>query len=222
MHGSKDQLTEDKQVVQKILAGDAGQMNELALRHTSLLERTLVSRGAKPAEAEDLVANLWRDCLPKPGVGRSLLEKYKGPTLLQSWLTTVVTRRLIDFKRRQRHVVFASSTQTPHLLHDRPAPECSPPGEHDLKRLLHHCLRHALDSCSPEELLVLRLVHSHGLTQREVCALWGSHESKVSRLLKQAMRRIERHTLECAREQDPWLDLTWEDFVALCEAETIL
>jgi len=40
---------------------------------------------------------------------------------------------------------------------------------------------------------------------------WG--EWKVSRFLSQAMAQIEKETLRMLKQRDPWLELTWQDFV---------
>jgi hypothetical protein len=40
----------------------------------------------------------------------------------------------------------------------------------------------------------------------------------VSRLLSQSMEEIETHTLAEVRKHDPWLQLTWDDFVNLCSS----
>ena len=68
---------------------------------------------------------------------------------------------------------------------------------------------------------MLRLVYLHGLSQREVARLWSCHESKVSRFLSQALADIQRNTLQETRRQDLWLDLSWQDFLDLCQTQQI-
>jgi DNA-directed RNA polymerase specialized sigma subunit len=68
---------------------------------------------------------------------------------------------------------------------------------------------------------MLRLVFVHGLSQREVMRMWGWSESKVSRKLSSAMAHIEEQTLEKLKQMDPWLDLTWQDFVDLCDTHQV-
>ena len=68
---------------------------------------------------------------------------------------------------------------------------------------------------------MLRLVYLHGISQREVCRMWGWNEAKVSRHLSAAMETIEAETLLRLRQKDPWLKLTWQDFVDLCETHQI-
>jgi hypothetical protein len=35
------------------------------------------------------------------------------------------------------------------------------------------------------------------------------------------MEEIEKHTLAEVKKRDPWIDLTWQDFVELCETHQI-
>jgi hypothetical protein len=47
--------------------------------------------------------------------------------------------------------------------------------------------------------------------------LLGCSEAKVSRTLSQAMSEIEFNTLRHLKTKDAWLELTWQDFLDLCE-----
>ena len=69
--------------------------------------------------------------------------------------------------------------------------------------------------------VLLRLVYIHGLTQREIVRMLGWYESKVSRVLSQTMEQIQTHTLREVKKRDPWLELTWQDFLDLCETHQI-
>ena len=62
-------------------------------------------------------------------------------------------------------------------------------------------------------MVLLRLVYLHDLTQREIVRMLGWSESKVSRFLARAMKEIETHTLKELKKRDPWLELSWQDFV---------
>ena len=63
---------------------------------------------------------------------------------------------------------------------------------------------------------MLKLVHLHGLTGREIARMWGWHESKVSRTASHAEDQIRELTLAEIRRREPSLDLRWEDLVELC------
>jgi len=220
MHKPLDQHKDDWTQVQQYLSGETRILEDLIEKCGPAVRKNLIRRGATPAEAEELTANLWSDCVPDPDNQAGLLEKYTGQTALQSWLLTVATRRLIDFKRRQRFTVSAdhpAQEETVYQLQERAAAPPDAAREDSLLELLHRSLRQALDRAAPQDLLMLRLVHLHGLTQREICRMWGWHETKVSRCLNQTMRFIQQETLRQTKQSDPWLQLTWQDFLDLCE-----
>jgi hypothetical protein len=85
-----------------------------------------------------------------------------------------------------------------------------------LMDLLSRCVMKAFSETDPEILLMLRLVHIHGVTQREIGRMWRWHESKVSRSLDHAGKMIKKRVLAEVKKTDPWLRLAWEDFSDLC------
>ncbi|HEY5743773.1 MAG TPA: hypothetical protein VIS99_14680, partial [Terrimicrobiaceae bacterium] len=88
--------------------------------------------------------------------------------------------------------------------------------------ILGPALRQAFAACDVEELVLLQLVHVHGVTQREIASLWKWHESRVSRHIKRAEARIAEDTLRAVRENDPYLELGWQDFLELCRCVEVL
>jgi len=214
----------DWQLVQDYLRGETEALAEIRDQYHDLLLHTLIARGATPSEAEELVANLWDDCVERNDDRPSLLEKFSGRCNLQSWLLTVATNRLIDFKRRQafqKDLTHVDDEGVTHNYFDHlPAPD-ERTGDSTLVELLRQCLTEAFAECSADELLMLRLVYLNGVSQREVGRMMGWHETKVSRQMSDAMSRIETHTLRSLRQKDPWLKLSWEDFQQLCAAQQL-
>ncbi len=180
--------------------------------------RCFLRGGASRTEAEDLVADLWADCFTTAASDRSLLGKYQGRSSLESWLMTVAMHRLVDLKRRQMFrgelPALDSSAESFFNGSDNPRPASS---EETLLDLLREAVRQAFSKTSADEMLLLKLVHFHRLTQREVGRMWGWHESKVSRTLETARDAIARNVLSALKQSDPWLELRWEDFLELCE-----
>src|SRR6185503_9744361 len=80
--------------------GDATALATLRAQSHEPLVRMLLARGASPTEAEDILADLWADCVPGADERPSLLEKFSARCSLQNWLATVATNRWLDFKRR--------------------------------------------------------------------------------------------------------------------------
>src|SRR5262245_54083687 len=78
--------------------GDPQALADLRAQHHSSLANILRARGASPTEVDDLLADLWADCVPGHANQPSLLEKFSGKCTLQGWLATVATNRWLDLK----------------------------------------------------------------------------------------------------------------------------
>ena len=208
---------QDLSFAQSVLSSNSAAAAELRSRYHGRMVAVLCSRGASATEAEDLVADIWSDCFSAPPNRQTLLGKYQGRCALESWLLTVATNRLIDLKRRQtfRVEVPVSDRSSEDFFDRRPQPE-SAPREESLLKLLRVAIQNAFAKRDSESVLMLKLVHVHQLTQREIARMWGWHESKVSRALEGARESIARDILLELKRADPWLDLRWEDFLELC------
>jgi RNA polymerase sigma factor (sigma-70 family) len=211
----------DLAFVQRVLTSDAAAASELRTRYHGKLVGVLRARGANQTEAEDLVADLWTDCFAAPANRQTLLTKYQGRCALESWLLTVATHRLVDLKRRQSfRVDVSSSEQSTDSFFDRTPQAERPSSEKHLVHLLRGAIQQAFSAQDPEAVLMLKLVHLHQLTQREIARMWGWHESKVSRTLEVTRQNVARTILADLKKIDPWLELRWEDFVELCAGST--
>ncbi len=175
----------------------------------------LVNRGARHDEAEDIVAVLWMDL---GGFGSSpepLLNRFLGTGPLKCWLSTIATMRLISLRRRKRLFVdLRGENDFENLMDSTPADvgfECPT----DLGEAMRASLIQAWRKCPAELRVMLQLVHSESITQREISKLWGWHESKISRALETAMRQIRKDTLADITAHDPEAVLNWRDFVEL-------
>jgi RNA polymerase sigma factor (sigma-70 family) len=218
------QLDEELLQARRCQQGEPEALAAVRLQCQDSILRILLSRGASRTEAEDLLADLWSDCVAGNDDRPSLLEKFNGRCKLQGWLATVATRRWIDLKRKQTRRVELAETAG-----DRPATDpldrlpaaFAEETEDALVNLLRDGLRVAFSLCPPQALVLLRLRYLHGVSQREIVRMLGWHESKVSRTLSQAMQDIETHALREIKRRDPWLELTWQDFLDLCETRQI-
>jgi RNA polymerase sigma factor (sigma-70 family) len=209
---------QDLNFAERVLAGQTDAASELRTRYHSKLRAILCARGANMTEAEDLLGDLWSDCLGATQRSNKL-RTYRGQSALESWLATVATNALYDLKRRQEfrgELPGRGTTISPADRFDLvPGTVASRP-DTSLVDLLRRTVAQGFSSCDPEALLMLKLVHIYEVTQRELGRMWDWHESKVSRTLDGARAEIKNHVLQEIQRTDPWLKLTWEDFFDLC------
>ncbi len=211
--------TEEHSLVVRCVEGDAEALGRLRATHHSFIHQRLAVRGADLPETEDILGDLWSDCLPGRTDGGSLLEKYHGRVPLRVWLTTVATHRFFDLKPREKlNLTVSARALADGFLPTAYESMTLDPLDGALAQRLRQALAAAFLACPAEPLVMLRLVHVHGVTQREAGRMWCWSESKVSRALANAGRRIRTHTLRSLRQHDPWLHLTWRDVVEVCGA----
>lgn len=200
--------------VQNAQQGEPDALEALRERCHPALVSILLARGATQSEAEEILADLWHDCVPGSSERPSLLSKFGGKFSILSWLARVAANRWIDMKRRaSKHsspeeADFDNLPGTPLTLEDD-----------NLTLLLSDSLKAAFLICGGRNMVMLRLVYMHGLTQREVGKMLGWSETKTSRALTVSMKKIKEFTLTEIRRRDARLELEWEDFVGLCAGE---
>ena len=224
MSTAMDQQEEELLALRKCIEGDNQALATLRDRYHPRLLPILISRGASQTEAEDLLADLWGDCVGQSDSRPSLLEKFSGKCGFQSWLITVATNRLIDIKRklvRHKTFVMPDDPEGGTTFINKVPGAASAQGESTLINILRTSLEQAFAKCPSEGLLMLRLVYLHGLSQRELAAMWSCHEASISRALSKAMGGIQEATMAELKKLDSGVELTWEDFVQLCETQEI-
>lgn len=215
----------DMQVVREALAGSADACAAIRGDATAgWLESVLIKRGASPTEAGDIVADLMADCFGAKEGKPPLLESYNGGGPLRGFLSRAGVNRLIDLKRRQKFQgqlpergLDSGPTDEFDLLEGANPSELT---DDALVDLLRDALMVAFAKCNPRDLVLMRLVTVHGVRQEAIAARFGWSQSKVSRAVNSAMTQIRRETMAEIRRADPWLELEWEDFLALCRSST--
>ena len=213
----------DQLLAKQALEGDQKAAASLRNNYDRLIRATLCKRGASNTEAEDVLADLWADCFGSSG--EPLLNKYQGRCALSSWLITVATNRLIDFKRRksfQQELPEGAVETLPVNRFDQAGDLQPRQKDTALLSVLRDAVSQAFAAEPPETLLMLKLVHMYDVTQREIGRIWNWHESKVSRTLDSARDKIRVAILAQVRRTDPWLTLEWDDFRELATSAPTL
>ncbi|MGA7216526.1 MAG: RNA polymerase sigma factor [Terrimicrobiaceae bacterium] len=220
MRSEEAPVLADVDMVQRCLEGSEEAISEMKRSLTPFLGKVLSSYGASKDEIDEILAQLWGDCLTGQ---RPLFHVFNGKSALRSWLTAISVNRWISLKRREAQHARAMQ----HLaIASEPSPATGRSGssqtDASIIEILGPALRRAFAACDVEELILLQLVHMHGVTQREIASLWKWHESRVSRHIKRAEAKIAERTLQAVKETDPYLELRWNDFVELCRSVELL
>jgi len=228
VHADVDHLS-DFDLCHQCMEGDPRAIETLRRRSSGHATAYLVHAGGAPDEARELVERLWADLLAPPAEGLPRMSHYHGRCAFQTWFNTVALNKLITKKRKQARwqklfpvsIDSGRDGETPLLppggLAESDATE---PDQALLLELLRDAIEHALRNCDPEDFVLLQLSHLDGLLGKELAVIFGCAPSGISRRLEKAQAHIAAETLWKIRQQDPWLELRWEDFVTLCRTAT--
>ena len=210
----------DLELTETALAGDEGAVLRIQEIVTSpKLRGLLVHRGASSSEAEDIVHEILGDCFaqsaPTSGM-RRLLDKYNGTCPLEGFIHRVAMNRLIDRKRHQEVVNRSNSPESREDVRDLTTGRVTERSEDQVVLLIVEAMRTAFSRVDQEKLVLFRLKHSYGLSQRDLARMWRCHESTIGRQLADVAADVKRHALSDLHESDAWLSITWEDIEQLC------
>lgn len=207
-------------LVERCLDGCEESIREIKARHNSHLEIVLMAYGASEEEAGEVVRVLWLDCLVGHMAKDPLFRRYNGSAALRNWMGAIAINRWISLKRSEsvRERALAAQPERTASVTLQLAPMHDP----EVGAILERAIRGAFAGCTAEEIVMLRLVHFHRLNQKEVAALWGWTESKMSRNLNRLQEFIANDTLRRVRRVDENLEICWEDFLRLCDSLTLL
>jgi RNA polymerase sigma factor (sigma-70 family) len=206
----------NKELVRQVFEGRLDALDSLKRRVESTIYNRLLARGATDYEADEVLSAVWASAIPGMRDGRqSLFAAYKGQSSPTTWLYAVTLNRWLDRKRKDLiHARWASAEQ--YEKKNSPGDD-NPVSDDTLLTLLRDSLKTAFRQCDAESLVLLRLVHVHGLSQRALASTWNLPEYSLSRRLTKTMKQIRETTLGHISKTDSWLDLKWEDFLQLCQ-----
>jgi DNA-directed RNA polymerase specialized sigma24 family protein len=216
---------EDLQVAKKAMSGDEASAEIFVREYQQDVERYLVRRchgHAKSIQKSiDMAGEVISDCFGatrRPRGEDVLLKLYHGRTPLKVWL------RIVAFSRLKSWWDSVDSQQGP-LPEESGESEFRPgdgaPPKHqrfdaETVEILRIALENALGQTKPYQLLFLRLVHLHSVKQDHLARIWGCNPGTISRYMKAAAETINRLTCGYVKVLDPYLELQWSDFEAVC------
>jgi DNA-directed RNA polymerase specialized sigma24 family protein len=208
----------DIELAEAALDGEADAVAAvMTMLDSPALLSALISRGASATEARDILHDMAGDCFggerAKGGTHR-LLGRYNARCPLPAFFRRIAINRLISCKRASRPMVALDDDADGRR--DLPGPLATAGADDALIALLRDAITRARERVDLEKLVMVRLMISYDVPQKQLGALLGWHESKISRAKSDLIAEMRTLIMEEIRRADPWLELEWEDFVALC------
>jgi RNA polymerase sigma-70 factor, ECF subfamily len=147
--------TEDIALMHRASSGDTAALALLYDRHASLLYSVLMQKLGDPAEAQDVVHDVFvklhtKSALYNPALGKPI-----------AWLLTVARNTAIDkLRKRSTHQKYLNT-----IMHETEQAAPAHAGPHaDELELLRHCI----GILSDQQRSTLQLAYFSGLTQQEI------------------------------------------------------
>jgi RNA polymerase sigma factor (sigma-70 family) len=173
-------------------------------------------------KAREIADSLPADLIvgvPRDGKNVPLLKMYQARAPLRSWLTVVALSRLKSWWRspQYRNLVRIREEEDRDFTETLAAAGSDSPGESEIVAILSDALSAALGGLSARASVVLRLVHIHDVEQQRLAVMLNCHAATISRELAQTQEGIRRQVMWGLKILDPYLDISWDDCIALLE-----
>lgn len=208
-------------LAQGCVEGDEGAIREFQQTYRPIIIAYLRHAGAELDEAEEVTESLWADCLKDRPPYRPRLATYAGHASLKTWLYPLALNRLMARKRSQQGWQrLIDGGADVNRLGDTIESLATSASEAPLIALMNQALDAGFRACAPEHFVLLQLAHIDRLRMFELARMFHCSSSKIARDLTSAAATVAEATLGHARKVDPWLELTWEDFLELCRVTT--
>lgn len=213
---------DDFHLAQECLEGKLSALEHLQKSQREPLLAFLQSCGGKPSEAEEIVTELWADCVTSRNGTRPKLARYDGTCALKTFLSRVTLNVLLTRRRKETR---RNELVPPALTPDGAAADgedAADPGAADeapeapLLELMRSAVQAAFASCPAQDFVLLLLAHRDGLRAPELAKMFGCCRGTIDSHVKDAGRGIKKVALRSIKARDPWLELQWSDFVELC------
>lgn len=180
---------DDEEVVARVLEGNVNAFETLLHRHGDLVAR-IVKRHVPLQDAEEVAQDVFVRTY------ESLLS-FKGKSVFRRWLSSIAVRTCYDYWRkayRCREVALTQLTERHReWLEEVVSGESEETRrESDARKEAQDLLNWALAKMSPEDRMVLELIHMEGLSVKEVAELLGWSPANVKVRSFRARKKMEK------------------------------
>ena len=180
---------DDEEVVARVLEGNVNAFETLLHRHSDLVAR-IVKRHVPLQDAEEVAQDVFVRVYES-------LPSFKGKSIFRRWLSSIAVRTCYDYWRkayRCREVVMTQLTEKhQEWLEEAVSRESEETRrEADARKEAQDLLNWALAKMSPEDRMVLELIHLEGLSVKEVAELLGWSPANIKVRSFRARKKMEK------------------------------
>ena len=180
---------DDEEVVARVLEGNVNAFETLLHRHSDLVAR-IVKRHVPLQGAEEVAQDVFVRVYES-------LPSFKGKSIFRRWLSSIAVRTCYDYWRkayRCREVVMTQLTEKhQEWLEEAVSRESEETRrEADARKEAQDLLNWALAKMSPEDRMVLELIHLEGLSVKEVAELLGWSPANIKVRSFRARKKMEK------------------------------
>lgn len=185
-----DPVSDDAELVQRVLAGETAGFTPLVTRHRDRLFRFLLRRVGDRQAAEDLAQDTFVEAFRK-------LHTFRGESKLSTWLLGIALNRARNYVNRDR--VKALRHQPLESLAEQRDTERNP-SEVTTDKVMLAALRQAIDGLDEELREVLTLVAMEGQSYDEAARIMeipvGTVKSRVFKARATLREAMKKHGLD--------------------------
>lgn len=213
-------MENDVELKARILAGETAAVEEFVAGYQPMLERFVSSLDSKSCGASQvfsIAGDIITDCCS----GESpLIGKFSGTGDggIGSWLRTVARYRFYNLLRspalKKRS---GAEAALDHAVDESDAfAEDSELAAVEALRGAVAYANRVVGEGSPTGIVLLRLIHLHGIPGTVLASLWGKHAAQVTRRVTDTMERFRDEVLAALHDWDPMFAMSWADCASLC------
>ena len=212
-------MDSDLELRARILAGDTAAVEEFVSSQKPMLERfvsSLDSSSCGASQVFSMASDVITDCCSGEN---PLIAKFSGTGGgIGNWLRTVTRYRFYNLmrspalkKRTDSELAVENAVDENDAL-----AEASELAAVEALRGAVAYANHVVGQASPTGIVLLRLIHLHGIQGKVLASLWGKHAAQVTRTVADTTEKFRDEVLSALQAWDPLFSMTWADCAALC------
>jgi RNA polymerase sigma factor (sigma-70 family) len=187
-------LDDDRSLVHKILAGNAGSFRQLVVDHRLLVTRIVYRMVLDRTERDDLCQEVFMRVYAN-------LAHFRFESKLATWIARIAYNTCLNHLQNKHELLAADLLPGEKTLDDLPSPNSSPDTDVESKDLAER-LRTEIKALPVHYRTALTLYHLQEMTYGEIASIMGLAEGTVKSHLFRGRRHLKDRLLSRYDEED--------------------